>query len=99
MTYNLACQIMYEKITDKPFDLGELNKTEARLALYFSCIIINNPDTAITLDALMRSISLEELKVLDACVNECMSEWYHIPKPANLEDTKADEEEDAEKKD
>jgi hypothetical protein len=88
---------MYEKITDKPFDLGDLNKTEARLALYFSCIIINNPDTAITLDVLMRSISLEELKVLDACVNECMSEWYHIPAPAKLEE--GDNEEESEKKD
>lgn len=90
--FSLAVQIFYEKATDTAFDLRDLTKAECRAALYFAIIAVNNPETKITLDMLIREVSFDDIKMIDEATNEVVSAWYHIPTPANFDEEPAPEE-------
>lgn len=83
--FNIAAQITYEKMLDKAFDLTDMTKVESRMALYFSVLTVNNPEMQLTMDKLITEASIEDIQALDSAVNEAVSEWYKIPKPAKLE--------------
>lgn len=82
IAFNMAVQIAYEKITDKPFDLTDMAKAESRLSLYYAVIIANNPDSNVTIEQVMRESSFDDIRTIDNAVNAAISEWYHIPAPA-----------------
>lgn len=98
IAYNLAVQILVEKITDKPFDVAELAKTTNRVVLYYACIYVGNPNTAITLDKLANELTFEDMQVLDKAVNDVMKEWYEIPKTARLDAPSEGNEEEEQQK-
>lgn len=92
IAYNLATQITYEKITDKAFDPADLAKTENRLSLCYACIIVNNENTKITFEQILRELSIEDYSKLDVAVNQAITTWYKIPTAAHLdEETPEDE--------
>lgn len=96
IAYNMATQIAYEKITNKPFSLEDLKFSENRTALYYAAILANNPDTDITIDTIIAEATLDDLNLLDHTLDLAMREWYHIPvtltEPESAEDS--DNEED-----
>lgn len=92
IAFNMAVQIAYEKITDKAFDLTDMVKAESRMALYYAIIITNNPDTSITMDQMLRESTVDDIKAIDTACNAAISEWYHIPLPAEEPEEKSDEE-------
>lgn len=77
--FNLVVQCAYERITKKPFNLADLGDRSLQVALLYSAIIANNPNTEITLEYLMGDATYEEVKNLDAAVSETMTDWLHIP--------------------
>lgn len=82
VVFNMAAQIAYERISDKAFELSALVTTEARLVLYYSCILAADENTEITLKDLLENTTVEDIKIIDDAVNAEMSAWYHIPEPA-----------------
>lgn len=79
IAYNIAVQILFEDIVGKSISDADLTLSRNSLALYYSCISVNNKDTDITIDDLMYNISGEEMSILRAAVTESLSEWSHIP--------------------
>lgn len=93
VAFNMAVQIAYEKITDKPFDLSDMVKAEARISIYYAAIIANNPDTDITMEQMLHDTTIDDMKAIDKAVNDAISEWYHIPAPAEEKVPEPSEEE------
>lgn len=79
IAYNMAVQILFEDIVGKSISDADLTLSRNSLALYYSCISVNNKDTDISIDDLMYNISGEEMSILRAAVTESISEWSHIP--------------------
>jgi len=79
VAFNLAVQIAYEDITEKPFVLTEINGRKQQAALYMAVIIANNPETKITMDSLLSEASFEDLQLLDVTIGAMIREWYNIP--------------------
>ena len=75
----MAVQILFEDIVGKSISDADLTLSRNSLALYYSCISVNNKDTDISIDDLMYNISGEEMSILRAAVTESISEWSHIP--------------------
>lgn len=99
LSYNLATQIAYEQLTDKPFDPDDFRSTKSIVLLIMACIIANNKDVEISLDELTRELSSEEFIDLAKAVFELYAEWNHIPSVAAQDSTTTstvNDEEDAE---
>lgn len=73
--YNMAVQIAYEEITGHAFDTSALDKTSNTLALYYACILVNNPDVEISFDDLLEKASARDIKVLRESVLDCFTDW------------------------
>ena len=95
--FNLAVEVAYEEIADRPFDIADLVSQRNSVALYMAAIITANPDTAITVERLMKEAAGPEIEQLSKAVIAAMTEWLHLPQvlkkeqPAEAEDEKADE--------
>lgn len=90
--FNIAVQIAYERITDKPFTVKELDKVENTTALLYAAIIANNPDVDITFDQLINELSFDESQLLTSAINDAMNDWYHVAAPAQGEKKEEDTE-------
>lgn len=77
--FNMAVELAYEEIAQKPFDLKELKSQKESLALYIAAIITNNPDTKITFERLVNEATGPEIALLQKTVIEAMTEWLQIP--------------------
>ena len=95
--FNLAVEVAYEEIADRPFDITDLVSQRNSVALYMAAIITANPDTAITVERLMKEATGPEIEQLSKAVIAAMTEWLHLPQvlkkeqPDEAEDEKADE--------
>ena len=79
--FNMAVQMNYEEITDgRPFDLEDLKLKKFVMCLYAAAIIINNPDTKITLERLAYEATNEDIKTIDEAVADCLNDWLKVPK-------------------
>lgn len=77
--FNMAVELAYEEIADRPFLLEDMEYQKNSIALYTAAIITNNPDTKITFDRLITEATGEDIKVLGGAVISCMREWMNIP--------------------
>ena len=93
--FNLAVEVAYEEIADRPFNLADLVSQRNSVALYMAAIITANPETQIPVERLMKEATGPEIESLSKAVITAMTEWLHLPqvlnKPAE-EKTEADEE-------
>lgn len=91
IVFNMACQIAFEEITGKPFNDFDSNKTKDIFALDYAVISVNNPDTDITADRLMREANAQDMKTLNNAITAALMEWNDIPATfADEEDHAAD---------
>ena len=77
--FNLAVEVAYEEIADRPFDIADLVSQRNSVALYMAAIITANPDTAITVERLMKEATGPEIESLSKAVIAAMTEWLHLP--------------------
>lgn len=75
IAFNMATQVAYEGITGKAFDTDTLDKTSNTLALYYACILANNPDTDITFDNLLEDCDAHDIMVLREAVIGSFTDW------------------------
>ena len=95
IAFNMAVQISFEEIIGKPFSDINTDSTKDNFALAYAAIIVNNPDSKITADNLMRDISGAELKDLMQAISDAAVEWNEMPATlADDEDNKKDEPEE-----
>lgn len=78
--FNMAVELAYEKISGEPFSFDAMSRTENTLALDMAAIMIAAPDTAITMDALLKDAKGYEIAALNKAVVDEMTEWLAIPK-------------------
>ena len=98
IVFNMACQIAFEEITGKPFNDFDSNKSKDILALDYAVISVNNPDTNITADRLMREANAQDMKTLNNAITAALMDWNDMPAtfadeedaPAPSEDSNAD---------
>lgn len=90
IVFNMACQIAFEEITGKPFNDFDSNKSKDILALDYAVISVNNPDTNITADRLMREANAQDMKTLNNAITSALMDWNDMPA------TFADDEDNAE---
>ena len=79
IAFNMASLIGFEEITGKPFNEINIGMSKDTLALSIAVIIANNPDTQITVNALMTQASGKEISELTQAVNAAFIEWNTIP--------------------
>ena len=79
IVFNMACQIAFEEITGKPFSDFDSNKSKDILALDYAVISVNNPDTNITADRLMREANAQDMKTLNNAITAALMEWNDMP--------------------
>lgn len=77
--YCLAVEIAYEEISGVPFDGQDIVKRKTMIVLALAAIVTANPDTAITLDRLMKEATADEILALTNAVMESSMAWYKIP--------------------
>ena len=77
--FNLAVEVAYEEIADRPFDIADLVSQRNSVALYMAAIITANPDTQITVERLMKEATGPEIEQLSKAVIAAMTEWLHLP--------------------
>lgn len=75
IAYNMATQIAYEEIMGTAFDTTAFDKTSNMLALFYSCIVANNPETKLTFDDLLLSATAADIKTLREAVIESFTDW------------------------
>lgn len=91
--FNMAVELAYEEIAQKPFDLKELKSQKESLALYIAAIITSNPDSKITFERLVNEATGPEIALLQKTVIEAMTEWLQIPavEPVNEAPTEGEQ--------
>lgn len=91
IVFNMACQIAFEEITGKPFNDFDSNKSKDILALDYAVISVNNPETNITADRLMREANAQDMKILNNAITAALMDWNDMPATfADEEDHAAD---------
>lgn len=91
IVFNMACQIAFEEITGKPFNDFDSNKSKDILALDYAVISVNNPDSNITADRLMREANAQDMKTLNNAITAALMDWNDMPATfADEEDHAAD---------
>lgn len=73
--YNMATQIAYEEIMNTPFDVSAFEKSSNMLALFYACVVANNPQTKLTFDDLMLRATAADITLLRNAVVESFTEW------------------------
>ena len=79
IVFNMAVQITFEEISGKPFAEIDNNSSKDNLALAYSAILANNPDTSITIDKLMHEASGKDMADLLNAVTESFIQWNKMP--------------------
>ena len=79
IVFNMAVQITFEEISGKPFAEIDNNSSKDNLALAYSAILANNPDTSITIDKLMHEASGKDMAELLNAVTESFIQWNKMP--------------------
>lgn len=79
IVFNMACQIAFEEITGKPFNDFDSNKSKDILALDYAVISVNNPDSNITADRLMREANAQDMKTLNNAITAALMDWNDMP--------------------
>lgn len=79
VTFNMAVEIAYEEIIDAPFEVGSLSRQRNAMALLIAAVVVNNPDSSLTLERLMKEAKGKEIAALSQAVTAEMSEWMDIP--------------------
>lgn len=91
IAFNLAVMVVFEQISEKPFDNAILKTTKGQLILYTAVIIANNSDTKITMERLMTEPNAIDIKWLDKEVAGAMKDYYVIePQDKEGEDEKSE---------
>jgi len=93
--FNLAVEVAYEEIAERPFNISDMVSQRNSVALYMAAIITANPDTQITVERLMKEATGPEIEALSKAVIAAMTEWLHLPQVLNKPDDEkpeADEE-------
>lgn len=86
IVFNMAVQITFEEISGKPFAEIDNNSSKDNLALAYSAILANNPDTSITIDKLMHEASGKDMAELLNAVTESFIQWNKMPSTLADED-------------
>ena len=86
IVFNMAVQITFEEISGKPFAEIDNNSSKDNLALAYSAILANNPDTSITIDKLMHEASGKDMAELLNAVTESFIQWNKMPSTLDDED-------------
>lgn len=86
IVFNMAVQITFEEISGKPFAEIDNNSSKDTLALAYSAILANNPDTSITIDKLMHEASGKDMADLLNAVTESFIQWNKMPSTLADED-------------
>ena len=86
IVFNMATQITFEEISGKPFAEIDNNSSKDNLALAYSAILANNPDTSITIDKLMHEASGKDMAELLNAVTESFIQWNKMPSTLADED-------------
>ena len=86
IVFNMAVQITFEEISGKPFAEIDNNSSKDNLALAYSAILANNPDTSITFDKLMHEASGKDMADLLNAVTESFIQWNKMPSTLADED-------------
>lgn len=87
IAYNLATQIAYEQLTDRPLQPDDFKNAKNIVLLIMACIIANNIDVEISLEELTHNLTGEEFIDLAKVVFELYAEWNHIPSVAATDST------------
>lgn len=99
--FNLAVEVAYEEIAERPFNISDMVSQRNSVALYMAAIITANPDTQITVERLMKEATGPEIEQLSKAVIAAMTEWLHLPqvlnKPADEKPEDDEESKDKEK--
>ena len=80
LKFNMAVEISFEKITGKAFSECDMKMQENLVALYYACIVTNNPDTKLTIGDLVEKTSGKDIAILSTSVSEVMTAWME-PSP------------------
>lgn len=75
----MAVEIAYEEIAGEPFSLEALSKAKNTVALDMAAIMVGKPDTAITVERLMKEATGQEIAGLNNAVVQSMTEWLTVP--------------------
>lgn len=86
IVFNMAVQITFEEVSGKPFAEIDNNSSKDNLALAYSAILANNPDTSITIDKLMHEASGKDMADLLNAVTESFIQWNKMPSTLADED-------------
>lgn len=77
--FNMAVELAYEEITEKPFSLDELKFKKNLMALFMAAIIANNPNTEIKFEKLLTDATIDEVNALEAALVETTTAWFKVP--------------------
>lgn len=88
VAFNMATQIVYEKITGKAFTEDVLQSTEQVVTLYYAVILANNPTIDITLDDILTKAKGAEIGALSAALTESFLDWAQIPETLTVDKEK-----------
>lgn len=80
LRFNMAVQLAFTDVTGEDFSLDAIGNRKAQIGLFMAAILVNNPDTAITLDRLMTEAKSDDFNTLDTAMGELISDWYDLPK-------------------
>lgn len=94
VAFNMATQIVYEKITGKAFTEDVLRSTEQVVTLYYAVILANNPTTDITLNDILTKAKGAEIGALSAALTESFLDWAEIPETLTVDKEKPAEAEE-----
>lgn len=94
VAFNMATQIVYEKITGKAFTEDVLQSTEQVVTLYYAVILANNPTIDITLDDILTKAKGGEIGALSAALTESFLDWAQIPETLTVDKEKPAEAEE-----
>lgn len=95
--FNMAVEIAYEEIAGEPFTLDGIKYMKGMAALAMAVVIVNNPDTTITMERLTKEATGQEVGALNVAAVEAMTEWLTVPKVEQTEEPEQQTGEDAPK--
>lgn len=83
--FNLATEIGFETLTDKPFSLDELKSVTNQQHLVMAAIMSQPESKTLPdgfFDRLLTEGSIDDARALNDAVAECMMDFLHIPQPS-----------------
>ena len=86
VTFNMAVQIIYEELSEKPFDLSTLDTQKATMQLCYASLKEANDKLPFSFDEMLKDLSVSETGELKNAVIASMNEWFEIPKVTRKED-------------